>query len=163
MSLDLTQQRLESAARRVEVFIDQNISTWATEEILLPAQVDLANSISPKAGYALSLEKSGWMKVNLVWDLRGENNEPLHFFLEEGTDPHEIRPKGKEHGGANVLHWKGASGGFIIGGDHFATIVNHPGSKKHKGIVNRIKEEREPSLKARIIMETTNFFEVHKI
>lgn len=163
MSLDLTKQRLESSVRRVEVFIDQNISTWATEEILLPAQVDLSNSISPRAGFALSLEKSGWMKVNLKWDLRGENNEPLHFFLEEGTDPHTIVPKGKEHGGANVLHWKGASGGFITGGDNFATIVHHPGSKKHVGIVRKIKEEREPALKARIIKETVNFFEVNKI
>ena len=163
MSLDLTKQRLESTVRRVETFIDQNISTWATEEILLPAQVDLTNSINARAGAALSIDKSGWMKADLVWDLRGGNNEPLHFFLEEGTDPHEIRPKGKDNGGADVLHWKGASGGFVIGGDHFATVVNHPGSTKHKGLVRRIKEEREPALKARIIRETINFFEVHKI
>ena len=76
MSLDLTKQRLESSVRRTEVFIDQNISTWATEEVLLPAQVDLANSINQRAANALSLEKSGWMKTNLVWDLRGENGEP---------------------------------------------------------------------------------------
>ena len=115
MSLDLTKQRLESAVRRVETFIDQNISTWATEEVLLPAQTDLANSISEKDAIALSIDKSGWMKVDLVWDLRGDNNEPLHFYLEFGTDAHKIRPKGKEHGGANVLHWKGPSGGFVIG------------------------------------------------
>ena len=163
MSLDLTQQRLESVVRRTETFIDQNISTWATEEILLPAQVNLTNSISPKAGFALSIEKSGWMKVDLVWDLRGENNEPLHFYLEMGTDPHTIRPKGKENGGADVLHWKGASGGFVIGGDHFAMEVKHPGSKKHKGLVQAIKDEREPALRARITAETSNFLEVQKI
>jgi hypothetical protein len=163
MSLNLTQQRLESSVRRAEVFIDQNISTWATEEILLPAQVDLANSINQRAANGLSIEKSGWMKTNLVWDLRGENDEPLHFYLEFGTDPHKIRPKGKEHGGANVLHWKGASGGFILGGDHFAMEVNHPGSTKHKGLVQSIKDEREPALRARVIKETVNFMELEKL
>ena len=163
MSLDLTKQRLESSIRRVETFIDQNISTWATEEILLPAQVNLSQSINSRAGNALSLEKSGWMKVDLVWDLRGENNEPLHFYLEFGTDPHKIRPKGKEHGGSNVLHWQGPSGGFIIGGDHFAMEVNHPGSTKHKGLVQSIKDERMPNLQKRVISETTNFLEVQRI
>jgi len=163
MSLDLTKQRLESSVRRTETFIDQNISTWATEEILLPAQTNLTNSISSKAGFALSIEKSGWMKVDLVWDLRGENNEPLHFYLEYGTDPHKIRPKGKNHGGADVLHWKGPSGGFVIGGDSFAMEVNHPGSKKHKGIVQAIKDERVPNLMKRITSETANFLEVQKV
>jgi hypothetical protein len=163
MSFDLTQQRLESSVRRVEVFIDQNISTWATEEILLPAQVDLANSINARAASALSIEKSGWMKADLVWDLRGENNEPLHFYLEFGTDPHVIEPKGKDNGGADVLHWKGPSGGFVIGGDSFAMKVNHPGSKKHKGLVQSIKDERMPNLKKRITDETTNFMELEKL
>lgn len=163
MSFDLTQQRLESSVRRAEVFIDQNISTWATEEILLPAQVDLANSINQRAANALSIEKSGWMKADLVWDLRGNNNEPLHFFLEFGTDPHEILPKGKDNGGANVLAWKGPSGGFVISGTTFATVVNHPGSTKHKGLVQRIKDERTPQLKARVISETKNFMEIESI
>lgn len=163
MSLDLTKQRLESSVRRVETFIDQNISTWATEEILLPAQVDLANSINARAASALSIEKSGWMKADLVWDLRGENNEPLHFYLEFGTDPHVIEPKGKDNGGADVLHWKGPSGGFVIGGDSFAMKVNHPGSKKHKGLVQSIKDERMPNLKKRITDETTNFMELEKL
>jgi hypothetical protein len=163
MSLDLTQQRLESSVRRAEVFIDQNISTWATEEILLPAQIDMANSINQRAANSLSIEKSGWMKTNLVWDLRGDNNEPLHFYLEFGTDPHIIEPKGKDNGGANVLAWKGTSGGFVTGGTIFATKVKHPGSKKHVGLVQKIKEEREPSLRARVVKETINFMELEKI
>jgi len=163
LSLDITKQRLESAVRRIETFIDQNISKWATEEVLLPAQVNLTNSISEKAGFALSIEKSGWMKTNLVWDLRGENNEPLHFYLEFGTDPHKIRPKGKDNGGADVLHWSGPSGGFVIGGDSFAMEVNHPGSKKHKGLVQSIKDEMQPKLDKRIIRETMNFMEINKV
>ena len=163
MSLSITQQRLESSIRRVEVFIDQNISTWATEEILLPAQTNLADSINQRAANALSLEKSGWMKTNLVWDLRGENGEPLHFYLEFGTDPHIIEPKGKDHGGADVLSWKGPSGGFVIGKRIFAKRVKHPGSKKHVGLIQGIADERNPALVARVISETTNFLEVQKV
>lgn len=163
MSFDLTKQRLESSKRRIEIFIDQNISTWATEEILLPAQVNLANSINQRAANALSIEKSGWMKVDLNWDLRGENNEPLHFYLEFGTDPHTIEPKGKDHGGADMLSWQGPSGGFVIGERVFARKVNHPGSVKHKGLVQGIKDERMPALKRRIIKETQNKMEIDSL
>jgi len=163
MSLDITRQRLESSIRRVEVYIDQHISTWATEEVLLPAQVNLKNSINQRASDALSLEKSGWMKTNLVWDLRGDNGEPLHFYLEFGTDPHEILPKGKDHGGADVLAWQGPSGGFVVGETIFATRVQHPGSKKHVGLVQGIADERDEKLKARVMTETSNFLEVSKV
>lgn len=155
MSFDLTKQRLASAKNRVDTFIDQNLLNWAVEEVLLPARTDLSNSISQRAAEALTLEKVGFMKVDLKWDLRGENNEPIHFFLELGTSPHIIRPKGKLFGGADALHWKGPSGN-----DVFAKIVRHPGSKKHVGLIERIKEERLPALRDRIISETQNKMEL---
>jgi len=158
MSLDLTKQRLSSAIDRVERYIDDNIMVWATETILLPAQSNLETSINARAADALSLEKSGFMKIDLVWDLRGDNGEPLHFYLEFGTRPHTIESKGKEHGGADALHWTGPSGKNI-----FAKIVNHPGSKKHVGLIQRIKEERVSSLQARIISEVQNKIEVDAI
>jgi len=158
MSLDLTKQRLSSATDRVERYIDDNIMVWATETILLPAQSNLETSINARAADALSLEKSGFMKIDLVWDLRGDNGEPLHFYLEFGTRPHTIESKGKEHGGADALHWTGPSGKNI-----FAKIVNHPGSKKHVGLIQRIKEERVSSLQARIISEVQNKIEVDAI
>jgi hypothetical protein len=158
MSLDLTKQRLSTSKDRVNTFIDQNIWNWAMETILLPARADITNSINQRAAQALSLEKTGFMKIELVWDLRGENNEPLHFFLEFGTDEHTILPKGKEHGGADVLHWKTTSGG-----DAFAGKVEHPGSKKHVGLVQGIKNERMPDLKAKIVSETQNWLELNKI
>lgn len=158
MSLELTKQRLQTTKERVDRYIDQNIRTWAMEEVLLPAKVDLANSISPKAAEALSLEKTGFMKVDLVWDLRGENNEPIHFYLEFGTDPHIIEPKGKIFGGADALHWKSTAGKNV-----FAKIVRHPGSKKHVGLVQRIKDERMPALQHKILVETQNWLEVNKI
>jgi hypothetical protein len=158
MSLDLTKQRLQSAKDRINRFIDQNIVIWATEEILLPAKMDIENSISQKAAAALSLEKSGFMKVDLVWDLRDDEGKPIHFFLEFGTNPHIIRPKGKMFGGADALHWVGPTGK-----DVFAKIVRHPGSKKHVGLVQNIKKEREPALRERIISETQNKMEIDSL
>ena len=159
MSLDITKQRLSSSKDRATRFIDQNILIWGMEEILFPAQTDIRNSINERAANALTMEKTGVMKVELVWDLRGENDEPLHFYLEHGTQPHIIEPK--KDGG--VLAWKGPSGGFIIGKTIFAKRVNHPGSKKHVGLVQGITDERRPALMSRIISETVNKMEIDKI
>ena len=120
---------------------------WAMETILLPARAE-----------ALRLEKTGFMKVDLVWDLRSEEGAPLHFYLEYGTGPHIIRAKGKEHGGADALHWTGPSGE-----SRFAKVVQHPGSQKHVGLVDGIKEERLPALRERIISETQNRMEIDSI
>ena len=157
MSLDLTKQRLFSIETRVIKYIDQNIMQWATEEILLPGQTDIANSVSQRASEALSLEKTGLMKVDLVWDFRSEEGAPIHFFLEYGTRPHEIRAKGKEHGGADALHWTGPSGE-----SRFAKVVQHPGTQARE-LISQIKEERVPDLKRRIIDETQNFMELESI
>jgi hypothetical protein len=158
LSLDLTKQRLQSAKDRVDRFIDQNIMQWGMETVLLPARTDLEKSINIRAADALTLEKSGFMKIDLVWDLRSEDGAPLHFFLEYGTRPHTIEAKGKEHGGADALHWTGPSGE-----SRFAKVVRHPGSQKHVGIVDGIKEERLPALQERIISETENRMEIDAI
>ena len=157
MSLDLTKQRLFSIETRVTKYIDQNIMQWATEEILLPGQTDIANSVSQRAAEALSLEKSGFMKVDLVWDFRNEEGAPIHFFLEFGTRPHEIRAKGREHGGADALHWTGPSGE-----SRFAKVVQHPGTQARE-LISQIKEERVPDLKRRIVDETQNYMELESI
>ena len=157
MSLDLTKQRLFSIETRVTKYIDQNIMQWATEEILLPGQTDIANSVSQRAAEALSLEKSGFMKVDLVWDFRNEEGAPIHFFLEFGTRPYEIRAKGREHGGADALHWTGPSGE-----SRFAKVVQHPGTQARE-LISQIKEERVPDLRRRIVDETQNYMELEAI
>lgn len=157
MSLDLTKQRLFSIETRVIKYIDQNIIQWATEEILLPGQTDIANSVSQRAAEALSLEKTGLMKIDLVWDFRSEEGAPIHFFLEYGTRPHEIRAKGKDHGGADALHWTGPSGE-----GRFAKVVQHPGTQARE-LISQIKEERLPDLRRRIVDETQNFMELESI
>ena len=157
MSLDLTKQRLFSIETRVNNYIDQNIIQWATEEILLPGQTDIANSVSQRASEALSLEKTGFMKVDLVWDFRNEEGAPIHFFLEFGTRPHEIRAKGKDNGGADALHWTGPSGE-----SRFAKVVQHPGTQARE-LISQIKEERIPDLRRRIVDETQNYMELESI
>ena len=158
MSSDLTKQRLQSAKNRIDTYIDQNIFQWAMETVLLPARSDIENSINNRAAEALKLEKTGWMKVDLVWDLRSEEGAPLHFYLEYGTGPHIIRAKGKDHGGADALHWTGPSGD-----SRFAKVVQHPGSQKHVGLVDGIKEERLPALQQRIVSETQNRMDIDSI
>jgi hypothetical protein len=157
MSLDLTKQRLFSNKIRIDKFIDNNIVQWATEEILLPAQTDIANSVSQRAAEGLTIEKTGPMKIDLKWDFRGENGEPIHFFLEYGTRPHEIRAKGKEHGGADALHWTGPSGE-----SRYAKVVQHPGTQGRE-LIGQIKEERLPNLRQRILDETQNHMELDSI
>ena len=157
MSLDLTKQRLYSIETRVNNYIDQNIIQWGTEEILLPGQTDIANSISQRASEALSLEKTGYMKIDLVWDFRSEEGAPIHFFLEYGTRPHEIRAKGREHGGADALHWTGPSGE-----SRYAKVVQHPGTQSRE-LIAQIKEERIPDLRQRIIDETQRFMETNSV
>jgi len=157
MSLDLTKQRLYSIEIRVNNFIDQNIVQWATEEILLPGQIDIANSVSQRASEALSIEKTGFMKVDLKWDFRSEEGAPIHFFLEYGTRPHEIRAKGRDNGGADALHWTGPSGE-----SRYAKVVQHPGTQSRE-LISQIKEERIPDLRRRIIDETQNYMELEAI
>ena len=161
MSLDIAEQRLSSAKDRIRRYIDQNIMIWATEEVLLPGQTDIASSVSQRASQGLSLEKSGFMKVELVWDFRGDDNQPIHFYLEYGTKPHRIEAKGKMGGGADWLHWKGPSGGFVIGKDHFAKEVRHPGTEP-KMLVHGIRDERTPALEKRIASEVQNHLEIDK-
>ena len=128
MVLEITEQRLLSTKARVDRYIDQNLMEWATEEILLPGQTDISRSVNEKASQGLALEKSGFMKIDLTWEYIVDGN-PVHFYLEYGTRPHVIQAKGKSSGGADWLHWKGPSGGFVIGQDHFAKRVNHPGTQ----------------------------------
>ena len=162
MVLEITEQRLLSVKSRIDRHIDQNLMTWATEEILLPGQTDIAKSIHQKAANGLALEKTGFMKIDLTWEYFGKEGQPVHFYLEYGTKPHRIEPKGKSGGGADWLHWKGPSGGFVIGKDHFAKMVRHPG-RQPKKLVTGIKDERMPNLQERIIKEVDNFMEIDAI
>tara|TARA_R110000796_G_scaffold50451_12_gene119331 strand:+ start:1812 stop:2270 length:459 start_codon:yes stop_codon:yes gene_type:complete len=150
--LEVTEQRLASAKNRVDDWIDLNILTWAKEEILLPAQQDITQSVSARAADGLSIEKTGRMKVDLVWEFLSDDGAPVHFFIEYGTKPHVITPSKKQ-----ALHWKGPSGVSV-----FAKIVQHGGTEA-RNLVHIIEEERRGALRQRIIDEVTNHMETSKV
>jgi len=158
MSFQLTRLRLNSSKNRTDKFIDQNILDWATTTVLQTIRDNMLKSgLSQNAANALSIEKKGFMAVELVWDYRGPNGEPLHFFIEEDTRPHEIRAKGQIAGGADVLRWRGAGGGFV-----FAKSVQHPGTKG-KHLVKQGWEETKENLAARVREETSNKMEIEQL
>lgn len=158
MTLQLTRQRLSSAKIRIDRHIDTNLFAWAREEILEPIRNDMREAgFSERAINSLNLERAGFMKVNLVWDFRGPNGEPLHFYIEFDTAPHTIRAKGKAAGGADYLHWT-----TEFGNDIFRRKVEHPGTTG-KMIVHNGYDKRKDKLKQRIITETENFMAIQAL
>lgn len=61
--------------------------------------------------------------------LRTSNRSPAASFIEAGTQPHIIVVKN-----ARALHWKDASG------DHFATVVNHPGTRAYRILERAVRK-----------------------
>lgn len=152
MVLELTKHRLNSAESRIDKFIDSNIMDWASTELLEPVKTELlAGGLSQNAADAVSLQKTGFMKVEVHWDYRGPNDEPLHFFIEYDTRPHFIEAKGKVHGGADALSWVDSGGKRV-----FRTKVYHPGTTG-KMILHNAVEKYKPALRQRIIEETNNY------
>lgn len=85
MSLDITVVRGKTVIYRAEAFIDANIVDFAIREILDPAK-HLATSRRHAQSFIdhLKIEKTGWMKIQLVQDLEGPNGLPLGVMLEKG-------------------------------------------------------------------------------
>lgn len=151
--LEITKQRLRSAKSRVDKFIDQNILDWGTQEVLEPIRLSMIQAgLSQNAANALRIVKTGFMKISVVWDYRGKNDEPLHFYIEYDTKPHRILPRFKDR-----LSWVDKSGKRV-----WAREVNHPGTTG-KMIVHSGVEERKPFLRARVIKETNDYAQVTKL
>jgi len=102
MSLEMARLRLDNVSQRMWRFIDENLQVWATEEIVAKIKTDArALGLSNRVIDAISFEMIGFMKGELVFDLEIDG-VPVDEFLENGTRPHVIEPKGKDAGGANV-------------------------------------------------------------
>ncbi len=155
--LEQTISRLKQSRDRVNKFIDRNIMDWAEEEILYPAQNDMLQAgLSQDAANGLKLERTGFMKISLIWSYI-KDGKPIHFYIEYDTRPHEIHPKGKLHGGSDVLSWMGKGGRRI-----FARKVYHTGTTGKYLVHNAVKEYK-PFLRQRIITETNNYIQVNKL
>jgi len=158
MTLELTLMRLRDSEDRVNKHIDRNILRIAENTILKTAQNNGRSAgLSERAVQAMKIVKTGFMKVSLIWDYRGPNNEPISKYLENGTLPHQIRAKGKIFGGADMLRWFSEAGTPI-----FRKEVHHPGTQGKHIIANSYKEAK-PSFTAAISDEVENYLAVHKL
>jgi len=154
MSLDITRLRLDSASQRADRFIDNNIVTWVNEEITEQIRDTVrALGLSERVINAITTEKTGFMKADVVFDLRGPNDEPLDEFLENGFAPHDIEAKGKEQGGADVLSWIDQ-----FGTRKFAKRVRHPGFIGYH-FMETGERQFTPELTRRIEKETSEFMQ----
>lgn len=160
MSLEFAQNRLENSEKRVNKFIDNNLVDWAEEEVLRPAQKKAFEvGLSQNAANGMKIEKDGFMKVKLIWEYRGQNDEPLHLFLEKGFGKggYNIESRGKLFGGADSLSWIDKTGKRI-----FRHKVRHPGFEGYHIMENAWKENK-PHLKRRVIEEVNNFLEANRL
>ena len=91
--------RLINSRKRVNDFIDKNILDWSEQVILEPTKRLAAEvGLSQNAQNGITIQKTGFMSVPLMWDYCSSYNAPLHQFLENGTSPHYIGATGKYHG-----------------------------------------------------------------
>lgn len=157
MSLEMARLRLDNVSQRMWKFIDENLQVWATEEIVAKIKTDArALGLSNRVIDAISFEMTGFMKGELVFDLEIDG-VPVDEFLENGTRPHIIEPKGKDAGGANVLRWLSESGNPI-----FRKRVQHPGFSGYHFM--RDGEQRySQDLQRRIEEESENFAQVERL
>jgi hypothetical protein len=156
--LDITRLRLESARTRVLQYIDDNLEEWVTEEVVQPTQhIAWGEGLSEHAIGAIDIEREDYLKVKMVWNLFGDNGEPLGVWLENGTPEHIIAAKGELFGGANMLRWYSKGGKPI-----FRKRVKHPGTKG-KHILKRGWEIGRHNLSKRIGYEVNKWLQVDKI
>lgn len=158
MSLDITRLRLGDAKFRIDKFIDQNILKWGEDELLQRAQkIGWNKGLSENAIASMYIDKVGFKAIDLVWDYRGPNDEPIHLFIEEDTKAHDIVAKGKFFGGADYLMWRDKMGKLI-----FRKKVRHPGTHGMH-IIRQAKDEGVPALASRINREVQKWLELTKI
>lgn len=157
MSLDFARLRLDNASQRVNFFIDDHIVEWTEEEVAIKIRdTARANGLSQRVQDAISVEKSGFMLAEVVFDLQ-DGDTDISDLLELGSRPHIIEPKGKDAGGANVLRWFNPAGSPI-----FRRRVQHPGFKGYRFMEKGVREN-EFNLQRRIEDETTRFLQKERL
>ena len=157
MSLEMARLRLDNVSQRTWKFIDENIEKWATEEIVERIRTDArALGLSNRVISAITFERTGFMVGDIVFDL-SIDGVPVDEFLENGTRPHVIEPKGKDAGGANVLRWLSAAGNPI-----FRKRVQHPGFRGYH-LIRDGKQKYEDDLRKRIEQESENMAQVERL
>ena len=119
--IDLAILRLETVSDRAAQFMDNNLMDFAIREIEDPMK-SLATSRGLAQSFidAMHVVKTGFMKLSFQIDLtaRTSTGIPINKLLEFGwPGPYEIHFN-------PIGHW---TGGKYGPGDHFASMVTHPG------------------------------------
>lgn len=157
MSLEMARLRLDNVSQRMWKFIDEHIEEWATEEIVEKIKTDArALGLSNRVLDAITFERTGFMKGEIVFDFTIDG-VPVDEFLENGTRPHIIEPKGKDNGGANVLRWLNAAGNPI-----FRKRVQHPGFSGYH-LIRDGKQKYEGDLQRKLESESENMAQVERL
>ena len=153
--LDVARLRLGDLEFRVDNYISENLTTWAEDTILELAQKKaFARGLSDSVIGSMYITQSGSMKISLIWDYRGPNNEPISLWLERGTIPHNIP---KDVFNSKVLSWIGKDGKRI-----FRKKVRHPGTKPMNICKDAISEGK-PLLSKRIKREVEKYLKADQI
>ena len=153
--LDVARLRLGDLEFRVDNYISENLITWAEDTILELAQKKaFARGLSDSVIGSMYITQSGSMKISLIWDYRGPNNEPISLWLERGTIPHNIP---KDVFNSKVLSWVGKDGKRI-----FRRKVRHPGTKPMNICKDAISEGK-PLLSKRIKREVEKYLKADQI
>jgi hypothetical protein len=148
MSLDYGIHRLKGTPQRIKDFIDQNLERWAQEGLQDVIDVALRKGMHPDVARSWRVEKTGYMKVDMVWEYPGPKGEPIQVFLEYGAKPHEIAAKI-----AKALKIPLPSGKTI-----FRKKVKHPGIQAINSLAESIPKFNE-ALKFKIHTETNAYLE----
>lgn len=127
----------ESLARRLERFQRASVFSEVADTVK-PALLTALRLAAPKKTGRLAdhiwIHRATSIDVNASVELIATTDVPYAPFVLHGTRPHQIVPKVKQ-----ALHWWDATGG-----DMFATVVNHPGTKPNR-FPHRVWEAmREP-------------------
>ena len=153
MSLNITKERIKSSKTRIEQYIDNNLLKWAEDTALPKVKSNgFSKGLSSNSVDAITVKKTGFMAVSIVWDLKTDDGKPLDMILEEGTKPHEIEARF-----AKFLRFFDQQGNPI-----FRKKVNHPGTVA-LNIFKDSKETVESIMDEKISNEVTNYLDTMRI
>jgi len=157
MSLDFTRLRLDNASQRINRFIDDHIVEWAEEEIAEKIRQTVTSlGLSQRVRDAVGVEKADFTQAEVVFDLQ-DGDTDISDLLEKGSRPHEILPKGRDGGGANILRWFSPTGNPI-----FRRRVQHPGFQGYHFMEEGVRQN-EFNLQRRIEREVEEFMQKERL
>ena len=117
-----------------------------------------SRGMSDRVKNAVTFEKKGFLQGNIVFELEGDNGEPISVWLENGFKPHVIEAKGKEAGGSNYLKWNDPLTGKPI----FRRKLRHPAFGRYH-FMRFAETFYVPLIEHELTWRTNRFMELDKV